>query len=165
MNGHHHDIAHRTTEDSPVAAHFNHSTHSLADMTVMVIDLFTSHDPCLRKIRERRWIRTLGTLFPSRMNLRVDNLWYVLPNQPTSADLCLCGCVSTLELIMVQLWWYLINFCLLACIYMTDLYTVLHPEEGSFWVETSIVISLCARLIENKECSCQHLAAHMRSSH
>ena len=154
-DGGHHDIAHKRTEDSPVETHFNHDAHSLSDMTVMVIDLVSSHDPCLHKIWESRWIRTLGTSLPSRMNLRVDSLWCLLPNWPASTDLCRCDCVSTLESIMVQLRRYLIInfFGLPECVYMTDLYTVLRPEEGSFWVKTSIVIALCARLnqlTENK---------------
>ena len=71
MNGHRHDITHKRIEDSPVAAHFNHGTHSLADMTLMVIDLVSRHE---RKVRKSRWIRTLGTSFPSGMNLMVDSL-------------------------------------------------------------------------------------------
>ena len=61
-------------EDSPVAAHFNIDAHCQEDMTVMVIDQVYSHDSCLRKIRESRWIRTLGTASPLGMNLRVDSL-------------------------------------------------------------------------------------------
>ena len=45
----------------------------------MVIDGVKSRDPCLRKIRESRWIRTLGTSFPSGMNLRLHSLWNPLP--------------------------------------------------------------------------------------
>ena len=59
---------------SPVAEHFNGGAHSESDMTVMVIELSTSRDPCLRKVKEGRWIRTLETSFPSEMNHRVDNL-------------------------------------------------------------------------------------------
>ena len=33
-----------------------------------------SHDPGLSKIQYSRWIRTLGTPYPSGMNLRVDPL-------------------------------------------------------------------------------------------
>ena len=72
---HRFDIAHRRTDESPVAEHFNNGAHSLADMTVMVIDAVYSHDSCLRKIRESRWIRTLKTSIPLGMNLRVDSLW------------------------------------------------------------------------------------------
>ena len=71
-------IAHRRTEESPVAEHFNSDGHTLSDMTVVVIDQIYRHDPCLRKIRESRWIRTLGTSYPSGMNLRVDSLWNLL---------------------------------------------------------------------------------------
>ena len=62
INGHRHDIAHRRIEDSPVAAHFNSDAHSQTDMAVMVIDQVNSRDPCLRKIRESPWIRTLETV-------------------------------------------------------------------------------------------------------
>ena len=46
----------------------------MADMTVMVIDQIYSRDPTLRKIKESRWIRDLGTSYPLGMNLRVDSL-------------------------------------------------------------------------------------------
>ena len=59
---------------SPVADHFNSGAHSESDMTVMVIELSYSRDPCLRKVKEGRWIRTLETSCPSGMNLRVDSL-------------------------------------------------------------------------------------------
>ena len=75
INGHHFDITHRRTEDFPMASHFNIHVHSQADTTVMVIDQVHSHDSCLCKIRESRWIRTLETLFPTGMNLMVDSLW------------------------------------------------------------------------------------------
>ena len=74
INGHRYDIAHRRTEESPVAEHFNGGAHKELDMTVMVIELARSRDACLRKIRESRWIRTLGTSSPLGMNLRVDGL-------------------------------------------------------------------------------------------
>ena len=59
---------------SSVANHFNSDRHSIADMTVMVIDQVRSCDLCLLKIRESRWIGTLGTSHPMGMNLRVDSL-------------------------------------------------------------------------------------------
>ena len=74
VNGHRYDISHRRTDESPVAEHFNSDAHLESDMTIMVIELVFSRNPCLRKIREGRWIRTLGTSSPSGMNLRVDNL-------------------------------------------------------------------------------------------
>ena len=40
------------------------STEEL-DMAIMVIDLSSSHDPCLQKMREGRLIGTLETSFPS----------------------------------------------------------------------------------------------------
>ena len=74
INGEWSDIMHQRTDVFPVAEHFNSGAHSVSDMTVMVIELSTSRDPCLRKVREGRWIRTLETLFSSGMNLRVDSL-------------------------------------------------------------------------------------------
>ena len=74
INGHWYDIAHRRTEESPVAQHFNSGAHGELDMAVMAIELARSRDACLRKIRESRWIRTLGTSFPLGMNLRIDGL-------------------------------------------------------------------------------------------
>ena len=44
MNSHRHDIAHRRTDDFPVAEHFNGGAHLLADMKVMVIDQMRSRD-------------------------------------------------------------------------------------------------------------------------
>ena len=57
-----------------MAEHFNSGAHKESDMAVVVTELALSHDVCLRKIREGRWIRTLGTLSPAGMNLRVDSL-------------------------------------------------------------------------------------------
>ena len=74
IKGHHYDILHGRTQDSPVAAHFNNDGHVQADMTVMVIDEVKSCDPCLQKIWESGCIRTLGTSFPFGMNLRVNSL-------------------------------------------------------------------------------------------
>ena len=74
VNGNRYDIAHRRTEESPVAEHFNSGAHGESDTTVMVIELARSRDACLRKIRESRWMRTLGTSSPLGMNRRVDSL-------------------------------------------------------------------------------------------
>ena len=74
VNGHKFDIAHRRTNEFPVSKHFNIRPHTLADMSVMVIERARSQDPCLSRIRESRWIRTLGTSFPLGMNLREDSL-------------------------------------------------------------------------------------------
>ena len=74
VNGHRYDIAHQRTKESPVAEHFNSGAQGQSDMTVMVIELARSRDACLRKIRESRWMRTLGTSSPLGMNLRVDSL-------------------------------------------------------------------------------------------
>ena len=65
INGHRYNITHRNTEESPVALQFNGEGHILADMTVMAIDKIYSHHSCLCKVRESRWIRTLGTSWTS----------------------------------------------------------------------------------------------------
>ena len=72
INGHRFNITYGKTEESPVVEHFNSEGHTLADVIVMAIDKIHSHDSCFRKIRESRWIRTLGTSYPLGMNLRVD---------------------------------------------------------------------------------------------
>ena len=74
VNGHRFDILHHRTNESPVAAHFNSTLHTVEDLTIMVIDQLFDQDPTLRKLRESRWIRALGTSFPRGMNLRVDSL-------------------------------------------------------------------------------------------
>ena len=74
IGSHRFDIKQRRTEESPVAEHFNGAGHTLADLTVVVIDQLYSHDACLHKIRESRWIRTLGTSHPFGVNLRMDSL-------------------------------------------------------------------------------------------
>ena len=74
ISGNRSDITHWRTDLSPVAEHFNSSAQSVSDMTVMVVELSTGHDPCLRNAKEDSWIRTLETLLPSRMNLRDDSL-------------------------------------------------------------------------------------------
>ena len=73
-NDHNMNITHRRTEESLVGDHFNDDGHSLANMTVEVIDQIHIRDPYPRKIWESRWIRTLGTSFALGMNLRVDSL-------------------------------------------------------------------------------------------
>ena len=76
INGNRSDITHWNTDMSRVAEHFNSGAHSVSDMmSFMVIELSTSGDPCLWKVKEGRWIRALETSFPSGMNLRVDSLW------------------------------------------------------------------------------------------
>ena len=60
VNDHRFKIMHRRTEESPVAEQFSGKGHTLVDMTIVAIDQIHSHDPCLRKIWESRWIRTLG---------------------------------------------------------------------------------------------------------
>ena len=59
VNAHQFDIAHLRTKKSPVSNHFNSGLHTLADMSVMVIEHAHSQDPCLRRIRESRCIRVL----------------------------------------------------------------------------------------------------------
>ena len=74
INSHRFDIRQRRTEESPVAEHFNGAGHTLVDLTVVEIDQLYSHNACLCKIWESRWITTLGTSHPFGMNLRVDSL-------------------------------------------------------------------------------------------
>ena len=74
INSHRFDIRQSRTEESPVPEHFNSTGHTLADLTVVTIDQLYSHDTCLCKIRESRWIRTLLTSHDFEMNLRVDSL-------------------------------------------------------------------------------------------
>ena len=69
INGHLSDITHRRTDVSPVAEHFNGGAHSVSDLMVMVIELSPSCDPCLQKVKEGRWIRTLETSSHSRINI------------------------------------------------------------------------------------------------
>ena len=73
INGHRSNITHGNTEESPVAKHFHGEGHTFADMKVVAISKTYSHNSCLCKIWENRWIRTLGTSYPSGMNIRVDS--------------------------------------------------------------------------------------------
>ena len=68
---HRFDFRQRRTEESAVTEHFNGAGHTLADLTAMAIDQLYSHDACLHKIRESKWLRNLGTSYPFGMNLRV----------------------------------------------------------------------------------------------
>ena len=61
INNHRYDITHRRTEESHVAEHFNSNADTQAGMVIMVIDQMHSSNPCLQKIRESKWTRTLGT--------------------------------------------------------------------------------------------------------
>ena len=78
VNNHRFNITHGRIEESPVAEHFNGDRHAVSDMTIIATDQIYSHDPCICKIWESRWIRTLGFSYPSGMNLRVDSLWDLL---------------------------------------------------------------------------------------
>ena len=60
INGQHFNITHGKTGGSPVVEYFNGEGHTLADVTVMVIDKLHSHNSCLCKIWESRWIRPWG---------------------------------------------------------------------------------------------------------
>ena len=74
MTNHKFNITHGRIEVSPVAAHFRSANHSEADLSVCVIDRPWKEDVIRRKNLESRWIRTLGTLWPRGMNLRLDTL-------------------------------------------------------------------------------------------
>ena len=74
VNSHQFDIMHQGTDVSLVAEHFNGGKHLESGMRVVLIEIPTSRDPCLQKVKEGRWNRTLETLFPFRMNLWVDRL-------------------------------------------------------------------------------------------
>ena len=65
VNNHCFNITHTRTEESPVVKHFTGNGHNQADMVVAVVDQLYSRDPCFCKIKESRWIRTLGTSYPS----------------------------------------------------------------------------------------------------
>ena len=75
INGHQSDITPRRTDVSLITEHFYSSAHSVLDMTVIVIELSPSCDPCLQKLKDSRWIRTLETMFLSGLNVWVDSLW------------------------------------------------------------------------------------------
>ena len=64
VNNHRYSIVHSRADESLVVEHFTGDRHTQVDMVVWVIDQLYSHDPCLRKIRESRWFRTLGTSYP-----------------------------------------------------------------------------------------------------
>ena len=55
------NITHDRTEESPVAAHFNSTGHTEADVMVMIIGRLLGNDFTLKKIRDSRWIRTLDS--------------------------------------------------------------------------------------------------------
>ena len=82
LNYHHFNISHRRSEESPVAEHFTGDGHSEADMVVTVIDQLYGRDPCLHKLWQSRWIRTLETSDPSGMNLRVALHFETCPITP-----------------------------------------------------------------------------------
>ena len=60
INEHHFNIAHRKTEESPVAEHFSGQGRTLADRTVEEINQLYSHDPCLRKITGKQVDQNAG---------------------------------------------------------------------------------------------------------
>ena len=74
INSHCFNIAYSRIDIFPVAAHFTSEGHTVADLSVMIIDKCWKEDTILRKIRECRWIRTLKTSWPLGMNLRIDGL-------------------------------------------------------------------------------------------
>ena len=74
VNGDRFVIMHWSTDVSPVAEHCKSGAHSESDMMIMVIELSTSRDPCLRKVKEGRSIRTLEASSALGMYLQVESL-------------------------------------------------------------------------------------------
>ena len=74
VSGHQYDIAHQKTEETPMAKHFNSREYVESEITVMFSEFAQSHDTCLDKLRESRWMRTLGTSSPLGMNFTVNSL-------------------------------------------------------------------------------------------
>ena len=75
MNCHRFDIVHRRTDVLPVVAHLVTSEgHSETDLSAIIIDVCWKEATILRKTRDSRWIRTLGTSWASGLNLRADGL-------------------------------------------------------------------------------------------
>ena len=95
---------HWRTDESTVSVHLNSGPHTLADRSVMVVKHAHHRDPCLRRIRESRWIGTLGTLFPPGMNVRDDRVWN-LPPFNTSGTPCTPlhrGCFKVILKILIR---------------------------------------------------------------
>ena len=66
INSHWFDIVRERTNESTIVVYFNSEAHSQENKVIMAINRLhvCSQESCLQKIREHRWIRTLGTLFP-----------------------------------------------------------------------------------------------------
>ena len=74
VNGHRYDSTHWRTKEYPMMEHFKSGTHEESGMAVMAIEFARGRDAFVWKIRQSRWIRSLRTLFPLGMNLRVEGL-------------------------------------------------------------------------------------------
>ena len=68
LNGHRHDIKNMKIQKNPVAKHFNKRGHSMADLTIMVIEKLRNNDIQFRRRRERFWIDKLECMAPEGMN-------------------------------------------------------------------------------------------------
>ena len=64
----------RRTEEFPVADHFKGAGHTMADLTVAVIDQLYSHNACLRKSTGKQVDQNPEDFTSFGMNLRVDSL-------------------------------------------------------------------------------------------
>ena len=52
----------REEEEKATGFHFSHGAHTMADMTVSVIERIKSSDPTYRKCRESHWIEQFEVL-------------------------------------------------------------------------------------------------------
>jgi hypothetical protein len=58
----------RTRKETPVAIHFNMTDHSISDFTIAGIEVITSHDSNVRKMKESTWQNLLQTAYPLGIN-------------------------------------------------------------------------------------------------
>ena len=82
LNGHRSDITHGHLQ-KPVASHFNQPSHTLADLSIMVLEVRLSQSVDLHKKRESFWIYQLKTLHLGGMNFDPSfssmNISYIFP--------------------------------------------------------------------------------------
>ena len=68
INSHRSDVKLKRIE-KPVAAHFNSTDHTFADMQIITIERARKDNPRLRRLRENHLKTILKTMQPSGMNL------------------------------------------------------------------------------------------------